>query len=239
MPFYAIGPIFPSGFTKSLVPTSLWSESDCTHWLDTKPNASVLYVYFGSFAHVTKWDIVDIANGLLHGNVNFVWVLHPDIVSSDYVNPLPIGFREAVHDHVMIITWCCQIQVSTHPAIGGFLTHCGWNSILESIWCKVPLLCFPLISDQPTNWKLVVDDWKVGINLTDSRVITKEEISEKIVRLMDGKSGNEYKAAITELRKALENAWTGNGSSQKNMDSFIKNVKAKAQASCGLVSSNK
>ncbi|OMO73623.1 UDP-glucuronosyl/UDP-glucosyltransferase [Corchorus olitorius] len=64
-PTYAIGPIFPTGFTKSVVATSLWSESDCTQWLDTKPHGSVLYVSFGSYAHVSKIEIMEIANGLL------------------------------------------------------------------------------------------------------------------------------------------------------------------------------
>ncbi|KAJ7947861.1 Glycosyltransferase [Quillaja saponaria] len=236
MPFYAIGPIFPSGFTKSAVATSLWSESDCTQWLDTKPEGSVLYISFGSYAHVTKRDLVEIANGLLLSNVTFVWVLRPDIVSSEDVDPLPVGFKEAVSDRSMILTWCCQNQVLAHPAIGGFLTHCGWNSILESIWCKVPLLCFPLYTDQFTNRKLVVDDWKIGINLSDRKVVTKKEVSEKINRLMNGKSGNDpYRTKFIELKKALENAWVANGTSLKNMDSFINGLKAKAQTHCGLV----
>ncbi|KAA8544111.1 hypothetical protein F0562_022123 [Nyssa sinensis] len=162
MPFYAVGPIFPTGFTKSTVATSLWPESDCTSWLNTKPHGSVLYVSFGSYAHVTKNDLIEIAHGLSLSKVNFVWVLRPDIVSSDDEDPLPVGFKEEIHDRAMIIPWCCQIQVLTHQAIGGFLTHCGWNSILESLWCEVPLMCFPLLTDQFTNRRLVVDDWKIG-----------------------------------------------------------------------------
>ncbi|KAK9280033.1 hypothetical protein L1049_013718 [Liquidambar formosana] len=232
MPFYAIGPIFPTGFTKSIVTTSMWSESDCTHWLDTKPHRSVLYVSFGSYAHVAKEDLSEIANGLLLSGVNFVWVLRPDIVSSDDADPLPVGFKEEIGDRAIIVPWCCQIAVLGHPAIGGFLTHCGWNSILESMWCRVPLLCFPLLTDQFTNRKLVVDDWKVGINLSDRKSITRQDVSEKINRMMSGKSGDGLIKKIEEVRKILENALTTDGSSEKNMDQFIEHLKARIQKRC-------
>lgn len=230
VPFYAIGPIFPPGFTKSNVATSLWSESDCTQWLDKKPHGSVLYVSFGSYAHVKKADLIEIANGLSLSRVSFVWVLRPDIVSSDDADPLPVGFKEEFSDRGMIIPWCHQNAVLAHPAIGGFLTHCGWNSILESTWCKVPLLCYPLLTDQFTNRKLVVDDCKTGINLNNKIPITKEEVSDNIQLLMSAKSGDQYRNKVKKVKETLENALTPpNGSSDKNMDQFIKELKAKIQ----------
>ncbi|XP_057956296.1 UDP-glycosyltransferase 86A2 isoform X2 [Malania oleifera] len=227
--FLAVGPIFPTGFSRSAVATSLWSESDCTHWLDARPRASVLYVSFGSYAHVTKSDLVEIANGLARSGVSFVWVLRPDIVSSEDADPLPVGYREEIGDRAMVIPWCFQISVLAHPAIGGFLTHCGWNSILESAWCRVPMLCFPLLTDQFTNRKLVVDDWKIGINLSDGKPITKEEVSENVIRLMSGKSGDEFRNRIGEMRTMMEAALTPGGSSEKNMDRFIAGLKASTQ----------
>ncbi|KAG6760685.1 hypothetical protein POTOM_033863 [Populus tomentosa] len=227
MPYYAIGPLFPNSFTKSFVATSLWSESDCTQWLDEKPRGSVLYVSFGSYAHVTKKDLAQIANGLSLSKVSFVWVLRADIVSSDDAHPLPDGFEEEVADRAMIIPWCCQREVLIHHAIGGFLTHCGWNSILESIWCQVPLLCHPLLTDQFTNRKLVVDDWKVGINLSDRKFVTKEEVSSNINSLFSGKLGDELRTKIKEVKKTLENALSPEGSSEKNMARFIKELKNK------------
>ncbi|XP_012065101.1 UDP-glycosyltransferase 86A2 isoform X2 [Jatropha curcas] len=229
IPYYAIGPIFSSDFSKTIVVTSLWSESDCTQWLDKRPNGSVLYVSFGSYAHVTKRDLLDIAAGLALSKVSFVWVLRPDIVSSDDANPLPAGYHEEVSDRAMIIPWCSQKEVLTHPAIGGFLTHCGWNSTLESIWCEVPLLCFPLYTDQFTNRKFVVDDWKIGINLSSKKVITKDEVSENINRLMCGESKDEFRNRIKEVKKTLENAVSPTGSSEKNMVQFIKDLGTKIE----------
>lgn len=238
-PIYAIGPVFPAGLvTKNIVPTSLWSELDCTHWLQTKPHGSVLYISFGSYAHVSKHDIAEIAYGLLSSGVNFIWVLRPDVVNSDEPDFLPVGFEDDVKGRGLIVTWCCQIDVISHPTVGGFLTHCGWNSILESIWCGVPLLCFPLLTDQFTNRKLVVDDWRIGLNLCDKKLITREEVAAKINRVMSGKSGDELRMNTKELRKILENALNsthGHGSSEKNLNEFIDDVKLKVREKLGVV----
>lgn len=224
MPFFAVGPIFPPVFARSAVATSLWSESDCTHWLDNKPRRSVLYVTFGSYAHLAKNVLLEIAHGLSLSKVNFLLALRPDMVSSDESEPLPEDLRAEVSDRAMIIPWCSQKQVLAHPAIGGFLSHCGWNSTLESVWCEVPMLCFPLLTDQFTNRKLIVDDWKLGLNLCDRKPISKLEISEKIKILMGGKTSDELRNAVKQVKKRMEAALTTNGSSQKNMDKFIKDV---------------
>lgn len=227
-PIYAIGPIFPNEFKKTKIATSLWSESDCSQWLNSKANGSVLYVSFGSYAHVSKHDIVEIAHGLSVSEVDFVWVLRPDIVSSDDTDILPVGFEDSVKERGLIVSWCHQIGVISHPAIGGFLTHCGWNSTMESMWCGVPLICFPLLTDQFTNRKLVVDDWKLGINLCDQKVITRKEVSEKIDSLMRGKDLNiKLRNEMKKVRITLESACVTDGSSEKNFENFISDVKIK------------
>ncbi|CAN1252994.1 UDP-glycosyltransferase 86A1, partial [Linum perenne] len=217
---HAVGPIFPPGFTTSPVSTSLWAESDCTQWLNSRTPGSVLYVSFGSYAHVAKHDLVEIARGLALSQVSFLWVLRDDIVSSD-------GFREEVSDRGMIVGWCSQKEVLAHVAIGGFLTHCGWNSIHESMWCGVPMLCFPLFVDQFTNRKLVVDDWRVGINLVDQMVVTNEEVSRNVSRLMGGKSREEFKERIDEMKKIMVGALEPSGSSEQNFGQFVRELKNK------------
>ncbi|XP_050232079.1 UDP-glycosyltransferase 86A2 [Mercurialis annua] len=229
IPFYAIGPTFFVDFSQNTLATSLWSESDCNRWLDDQPDRSVLYVSFGSYAHITKHDLTEIANGLAQSKVSFLWVLRPDIVSSDDLNPLPQEFLEEVSDRSIIVPWCSQHNVLTHRAIGGFLTHCGWNSTLESIWCEVPLLCFPLYTDQFTNRKLVVDDWKIGINMTNRKLIFKEDVSRNIDRLMCGKSRDAIRDRIKGVKKILENAVSPSGSSKQNMAQFIKDLKDKIE----------
>ncbi|XP_074305440.1 UDP-glycosyltransferase 86A2-like [Silene latifolia] len=225
IPFYPIGPLFPHGLDKGSTAMSLWAKQDCTQWLDTKPHGSVLYVSFGSYAHISKEELEEIANGIKLSGVNFIWVIRPDMVSSDDPDPLPIEFRNEVQDRGIIVTWTNQIAVLSHPAVGGFLTHCGWNSTLESIWHEVPLLCFPLLSDQFTNRKLIVDDWKVGYNLCEETPVKKEEISHKIKLLICESSGTKFKERINKIKKLLESAITSDGSSEKNFDSFVNDLK--------------
>ncbi|KAL6521064.1 hypothetical protein OROGR_017633 [Orobanche gracilis] len=232
-PIYAIGPIV-SGFTNQTVTTSLWTESDCTSWLNGKPNGSVLYVSFGSHAHTTsKEDIWEIAHGLVTSGVNFLWVVRPDIVNPGETNFLPPGFECRIRGRGLIVRWCSQIKVISHRAIGGFLSHCGWNSVLESISCKVPLICFPLFTDQFTNRKLVVSDWKIGINLCDGSSITREEVEEKIKFVMSEETSKELREAIKEVSKKMENALTSDGSSERNFKQFIENIKAQISKKAG------
>ena len=120
----------------------------------------MLYISFVSYAHVTKQELHEIAGGVLASGARFLWVMHLDIVSSDDPDPLPEGFTGAATGLGLVVPWCCQVEVLSHAAVGGFLTHCGWNSILESAWAGVPMLCFPLLTDQITNRRLVVREWR-------------------------------------------------------------------------------
>ncbi|PON60320.1 UDP-glucuronosyl/UDP-glucosyltransferase [Parasponia andersonii] len=226
-PFFAVGPIIPSGVTRGLVPTSLRTESDCNNWLNTKPQGSVLYVSFGSSIRSRKSDIDEIAQGLVLSQVDFIWVLRPDAVSYEEPYVLPDGFEEKTKNKGLVVPWCSQIEVLSHGAVGGFMTHCGWNSVLESLWCGVPLLCFPLLAEQPTNRKLVVDDWRIGVNLCDSKPLTGLEVAEKINRLMSGKSAEDLREQTFKVRQTVERALAAEGLSQKNLNQFISDVKAK------------
>lgn len=170
-PFYAVGPVLPAGFARSAVATSMWAESDCSRWLDAQPPGSVLYISFGSYAHVTRQELHEIAAGVLASGARFLWVLRPDVVSSDDPDPLPEGFAAAAAGRGVVVPWCCQVEVLSHAAVGGFLTHCGWNSILESVWAGVPMLCFPLLTDQITNRRLVAREWRAGVSIGDRKSV--------------------------------------------------------------------
>ncbi|KAL2250649.1 UNVERIFIED_CONTAM: UDP-glycosyltransferase 86A1 [Sesamum indicum] len=231
-PFYAIGPLFLGDLKKNPVARSLLPESNCTEWLNSRPAGSVLYVSFGSLAKTDKNVILEIAGGILLSQVNFIWVLRPGMVDSEGGGILPEGFEDRTRDRGLIVPWCTQNQVLMNPATGGFLTHCGWNSIVESIWACVPMICYPLFTDQITNRKLVVDDWKVGINLCDGASLTREEVAENIGVLMSGKRADELRQETKKVRETLQNALTEDGSSEKNFNCFVEDVKDEIERRC-------
>ncbi|EYU34491.1 hypothetical protein MIMGU_mgv1a019418mg, partial [Erythranthe guttata] len=150
---------------------------------------------------------MDIAYGLLLSEIDFIWVVQGDSFDSFMDN-----FRVESKEKGLIIPWCDQIRVLSDPAIGGFFTHCGWNSIPESVWCGVPMICYPLEYDQPTNRKLVNDDWKIGI-----------KVAKKIKKLMSG----DLKHEVKKVNRILENDLGAVGSSERNFDQFTKHLRNK------------
>ncbi|KAL3628496.1 hypothetical protein CASFOL_027542 [Castilleja foliolosa] len=227
-PNYAIGPInFFKNLPSNTVSNSLLSESDCSQWLDSKSPGSVLYVSFGSLVQTDKQVIEEIANGLLLSEVAFVWVLRAGLLGLTDTNVLPTGFEDVIKDKGLIVPWCDQIKVLSNPAVGGFVSHCGWNSILESIWYGVPMICYPVTYDQPTNRKLVVDDWMVGINLCDGKTVERNEVAEKIKRLMNESTSQKLRQNVVNVSASLRNAVEIDGSSERNFDRFIEDLKCR------------
>ncbi|WVZ59113.1 hypothetical protein U9M48_009310 [Paspalum notatum var. saurae] len=224
-PFYAVGPIFPAGFARSAVATSMWAESDCSRWLADQPPASVLYISFGSYAHVTRRELHEIAGGVLASGARFLWVMRPDVVSSDDPDPLPEGFAAAAEGRGIVVPWCCQVEVLSHAAVGAFLTHCGWNSVLESVWAGVPMLCFPLLTDQITNRRLVAREWRAGVSIGERGAVRADEVAALIRGVMGGEEGVRIREQVRKLKGTLEAAVAPGGSSRRNFDEFVDELK--------------
>lgn len=228
-PNYAVGPI---GFSRSAaaVSKSLHAEVDIAGWLGSKPAGSVLFVSFGSVVQTSKEVIGEIAHGLRLSGVNFIWIVRMHFTTSGDANVFPDGFEDEVGDRGLIVSWCDQINVLSNPAVGGFLTHCGWNSVVESMWCGIPMLCFPVTYDQPTVRKLVVSDWKIGIDLCDGAMssVKRGGVVERIKSLMNGGSGSErLRREAKKVRETVRNALESDGSSVKNFDRFMIDLEKK------------
>ncbi|KAK1586947.1 hypothetical protein Q3G72_007888 [Acer saccharum] len=94
----------------------------------------------------------------------------------------------------MVVPWCEQLRVLSHTSVGGFRTRCGFNSTLEALCAGVPMLTFPIFSDQVPNSKQIVEYWKVGWRVKretgSDYLVSREEISELVKRFMDSDSDN-------------------------------------------------
>ena len=131
----------------------------------------------------------------------------------------------------VVVSWCDQLRVLCHVAVGGFWSHCGFNSTLEGMYSGVPMLAFPLFWDQILNGKMIVEDWRVGIRIERTKkaevLIGRDEVEEVVKRLMDRESedGKEMRRRACDLSEICRGAVEEVGSSNANIDHFIRDIK--------------
>uniref|UniRef100_A0A6N2K234 Glycosyltransferase n=1 Tax=Salix viminalis TaxID=40686 RepID=A0A6N2K234_SALVM len=165
----------------------LWKEVvECLHWLDSNKPRSVIYVNFGSIVTVTNEQLVEFGLGLAESGHQFLWIIRPDMVVVDSAI-LPPEYSEETKEVSFICSWCPQEEVLNHPSIGGFLTHSGWGSTIESISCGMPMLCWPFRGDQQTNSRYTCPEWGIGMEI-DSNV-KRENVKKLVLELMEGEKG--------------------------------------------------
>ncbi|TXG52772.1 hypothetical protein EZV62_021941 [Acer yangbiense] len=230
-PIYTIGPLqlllnheIPADDNSlSAIKSNLWKEQPgCLEWLDTKESNSVVYVNFGSVTVMTEQQLVEFAWGLANSKQNFLWVIRPDLVIGESAI-LPPKFVSETKERSLLASWCSQEQVLNHPAIGGFLTHCGWNSTIESLSSGVPMLCWPFFAEQQTNSWFCQNKWGIGFEIDSNS--NRDEIERSVRELMEGEKGKQIKKTAMEWRLLAEKAVIApNGSSKLNLEKMIKEV---------------
>ncbi|KAJ1402890.1 UDP-glycosyltransferase family, conserved site [Sesbania bispinosa] len=232
-PIKPVGPLVPPSLLgqdeDEDVGIEMWKPQDsCMEWLTHQPPSSVVYVSFGSFIVLSDKQMESIANALKNSNRPFLWVIkRPDGAES---LPLPQGFEEETKNRGMVVPWCPQTKVLVHPAIACFLTHCGWNSILEAITAGTPMIAYPQWTDQPTNAKLISDVFQMGIRLKqDSEgFVETEEVGRAIEEIVGGPTSEGFKKNALQLKQAAREAVAEGGSSEWNIQSFVDEILATA-----------
>ncbi|XP_065621691.1 mogroside IE synthase [Quercus suber] len=193
----------------------------CLKWLDTMEAGSVIYISFGSLASLEADQMEELTLGLKNSNCHFLWVVR----DSEH-KKLPANFVQETTEKGLVVSWCNQLEVLAHKAIGCFMTHCGWNSTLEALSLGVPMVAMPQWTDQRTNAKFIVDVWKVGvrIKLDEKGLANKEEIELCIREIMEGESGKEMKTNSVKWKKLAIEAVDEGGSSDKNIEGFVEKL---------------
>uniref|UniRef100_A0A1J3D3J2 UDP-glycosyltransferase 85A2 n=1 Tax=Noccaea caerulescens TaxID=107243 RepID=A0A1J3D3J2_NOCCA len=226
-PVYPIGPLHLLANREidevSEIGLNLWrEETECLDWLDTKARNSVVFVNFGCITVMSAKQLVEFAWGLAASGREFLWVIRPDLVAGEEA-VVPPEFLAATADRRMMSSWCPQEKVLSHPAIGGFLTHCGWNSTLESLCGGVPMICWPFFAEQPTNCKFSCDEWGVGMEIGGD--VKREEVEAVVRELMDGEKGKKLREKAEEWRRSAEEATERKrGSSVVNFETLVNKV---------------
>jgi UDP-glucose:(indol-3-yl)acetate beta-D-glucosyltransferase len=207
-------------------------EDACIKWLDTKSPDSVAYVSFGSFASLGAVQTEELARGLLAAGNPFLWVVR----AADEAH-LPRGLLDeaTASGAAFIVRWSPQLEVLAHPAVGCFLTHCGWNSTLEALSFGVPMVALGLWTDQPMNALNVERVWAAGVRARRDAVsgvmFLRGEV-ERCVRAVtgDGDGARAIREASGKWRDKARSAVKPGGSSDRNMDEFVEFLRAGAAA---------
>ncbi|KAK3430089.1 hypothetical protein EUGRSUZ_E01564, partial [Eucalyptus grandis] len=223
-PIYTLGPLhlltaqLPDDGTGS-IGSNLWKEEPgCLKWLDSKPPGSVVYVNFGSITVMSPAQLVEFAWGLANSGQTFLWIIRPDLVAGDTA-VLPPEFSAATGERSLLASWCPQERVLGHQAVGGFLTHSGWNSTIESIVAGVPVVCWPFFAEQPTNCRYSREEWGIGMEIDSD--VKRDEVERQVRELMEGEKGKEMKRKAMEWKEMAREAACPSGPSFLNLDELI------------------
>ncbi|CAN7009093.1 unnamed protein product [Brassica oleracea var. botrytis] len=220
-------------------------QEECFKWLDSKEEGSVLFVCLGSICNLPLSQLKELGLGLEKSQRPFIWVIRGWEKYNELAEWfLESGFEERVKERGLLIKgWAPQVLILSHPSVGGFLTHCGWNSTLEGITSGVPLLTWPLFGDQFCNQKLVVQVLKVGVRAgieetmkwgEEDRIgvlVDNEGVKKAVEELMgDGDDANERRRVVKELGKLAQRAVDEGGSSHSNITFLLQDISQLAQS---------
>ncbi|KAK7284972.1 hypothetical protein RJT34_19726 [Clitoria ternatea] len=219
-------------------------ECNLKCWLDSQKPRSVIYACFGSLCNLTSPQLIELGLALGASERPFIWVIRRGIHLEELEKWIKDdGFEERTKGLGLLIRgWAPQLVILSHPAVGGFITHCGWNSTLEAICAGVPMLTWPIFGDQFLNEKLIVQVLKVGVQVGVEKpvrwgeeeetgvLVKKEDVERAIVKLMDetGESEERRKRAA-ELAEMANKAVEKGGSSHSDVDLFIQDIMQKTK----------
>ncbi|CAI0542099.1 unnamed protein product [Linum tenue] len=243
-PVYPVGPLLN---LNSARPEEEEEEEykEVMEWLDGQPAGSVVFLCFGSMGSFAKEQATEIAAALERAGHRFLWSLRRPSemgitgVPGEYENfddVLPGGFLDRTSGVGKVIGWAPQMAVLGHQSVGGFVSHCGWNSMLESVWFGVPIGAWPMYAEQQLNAFQFVEDlgfaeeirmdyrWGSG-KIDGGMMVTAEEIEGGIRRLMAAENDEGRKRkTVKEVSEMSKKALTEGGSSCSSLSRFIQDV---------------
>nr|ADK75021.1 UDP-glucose: anthocyanidin 3-O-glucosyltransferase [Freesia hybrid cultivar] len=185
----------------------------CLAWLDKFEPHSVAYVSFGTLAALTEAELVELASGLEQSGVPFLWSLKEP-------GQLPAGFLDRTKDRGLVVPWVPQAEALKHVAVGASLSHCGWNSVMESVTSGVPMLCRPFLGDQTMNARAVSHVWKVGVTF-ENGTMTRANVAEAMKKVVVGEEGRKMRERAAAIREMAAGSVRPGGSSVQNFKALL------------------
>nr|ANW09830.1 UDP-glycosyltransferase 1 [Carthamus tinctorius] len=227
-PTYYVGPLIRSNKSNS-------GGDKCLEWLSSQPRKSVVVLIFGSLGKLKRDQLMEMAKGLEKSGQRFLWVVRNPPPEKDGPNSfenkdpalddlLPEGFLERTKEKGLVVkNWAPQGEILRHGSVGGFVCHCGWNSVLEAMHAGVPLVAWPLYAEQKMNRVHLVEGIKVALRLkmAEDGFVTAEELAERLKELMEEESGRKIRDHVSEMSECAKAAVANGGSSRVALAEFV------------------
>lgn len=229
-PLYCVGPIITT--TNDQKP----SDHECLRWLDTQPRKSVVFLCFGSLGVYSKEQLHEIAIGLEKSEQRFLWVVRNPVSDEkhnlalglqedpDLDSLLPKGFLERTKEKGLVVkNWAPQVEVLKHDSVGGFVSHCGWNSVLEAVCVGVPMIAWPLYAEQRFNRVVLVKEIEMALWMheSESGFVSASEVEERVRELMESEKGKRVRDRVKVAKDEAKAALGDDGSSRVALDKLL------------------
>ncbi|XP_061349312.1 UDP-glycosyltransferase 88F5-like [Gastrolobium bilobum] len=236
-PVYCVGPFVADPQHSDAAADSKY----CLSWLDEQPSRSVVFLCFGSRGSFTVAQLNEIAFGLERSGHRFLWVvkrpthnegtkqIHDTTGEFDLSSVLPSGFMERTKERGLVVSsWAPQVEVLSHESVGGFVSHCGWNSVLEGVVAGVPMIAWPLYSEQHVNRNIMVKEMKVAVGVEQREgdgFVSGEDVEKRVKELMESKRGREIRETSLKMKDMAVAAVGESGSSTKALAKLVQTWK--------------
>jgi len=218
-PVFCVGPVMSAPYGEE--------DKGCLSWLDSQPSQSVVFLCFGSLGCFSRKQLMEMAIALEKSEQRFLWVVKTKLEAGDSGEKpsldelLPEGFLERTKEKGLVVRdWAPQREILSHDSVGGFVTHCGWNSVLEAVWEGVPMVAWPLYAEQKLNRVLMVQEMKVALGVKEDKdgFVSSTELEERVRELMESDTGKEIRQRVFKMKLSAAEALGEGGTSHAALD---------------------
>ncbi|KAL4191993.1 hypothetical protein AMTRI_Chr06g170080 [Amborella trichopoda] len=198
---------------------------ECLAWLDMFERGTVVYACFGSMCRFESDQLAEIGLGLEATGRPFIWVVRETTEPLGSISGLD-GFEERVKDRGLVIRgWAAQVLILSHESVGAFITHGGWNSVLEGVSSGLAMVTWPLSAEQFINAKMVSEVMGIGFGVerVGKEVVRREKVKGAVEEVM-GEGGERKRMRAKELKEMGRRAVEEGGSSHMSLGRLVEDL---------------